>query len=78
MGFVAYLFLGVFVKFFNINTLLGIFMQGFCSGIVGIFVLIIVLKILKSHELEETIEALNQKFWKTRPIVPDTNPEDLK
>jgi len=78
MGFVAYLCLGVFDNIFNINTLVGIFMQGLCSGIIGIFALIIVLKTLKSHELIETIEALHQKFWKTRPIVPDTDVEDLK
>ena len=78
MGFVAYLFLGVFVNIFNVNTLIGIFMQGFCAGIVGIFALIIILKILKSPELDETIHTLHLKFWKTRPIVPDTRTEDLK
>jgi putative peptidoglycan lipid II flippase len=78
MGFISYLCLGVFANVFNLNTLVGIFLQGFCSGIIGIISLIIVLKVLKSYELEETIEALHNKFWKTRPIVPDTNAEDLK
>ena len=78
MGFVAYLFLGVFNNVFNLNTLIGIFMQGLCSGIFGIIALIIVLKMLKSPELKETTEAFHQKFWKTRPIVPDTNVDDLK
>ncbi len=78
MGFAAYLCLGFFDNIFNINTLIGIFMQGFCSGIIGIIILIIVLKILKSPELEETISTLHKKFWKIRPIVPDTNVDDLK
>lgn len=78
MGFIAYLCLGIFDKVFNINTLIGIFLQGFCSGIIGIFVLIFVLKLLKSHELEETISTLHKKFWKTRPIIPDTSADDLK
>ena len=78
MGFIAYLFLNVFVNVFNVNTLIGIFMQGLCAGIIGIAVFILVLKIMRSHELKETIEALHQKFWKTRPIVPDTSAIDLK
>lgn len=78
MGFITYLCLGIFNNIFNINTLLGIFMQGFCSGIIGIFFLIIILKILKSSELEETINTLHKKFWKTKPIIPDIDVEDLK
>ncbi len=78
MGFVAYLALGVFDNVFNINTLVGIFMQGFSAGIIGILGFVIVLKILKSNELEETIVTFHEKFWKSRPIVPDTNVGDLK
>lgn len=78
MGFVAYLSLGIFDNVFNLNTLIGIFMQGLCSGIGGIIALIIVLRILKSSELDETIDTLHKKFWKTRPIIPDTNAADLK
>jgi putative peptidoglycan lipid II flippase len=77
MGFVAYLCLGIFDNIFNINTVIGIFMQGFLSGIIGIIVLIIILKVLKSHELEETISTLHKKFWKVRPIIPDASPKDL-
>ena len=78
MGFVAYLSLGLFDNVFNINTLIGIFMQGLCSGIIGIIALVIVLKLLGSFELKETVSTLHQKFWKMRPIVPDTSAEDLK
>ena len=78
MGFVAYLCLGIFDNVFNLNTLVGIFMQGFFSGIIGIVALVLVLKVLRSHELKETIHILRMKFWKIRPIVPDTSVEDLK
>ena len=78
MGFIAYLSLDFFVNYFNTSTLVGIFLQGFCSGIVGIGALIIMLKILKSSELNETINTLHEKFWKIRPIVPDTSADDLK
>ncbi len=78
MGFVAYLCLGVFDNIFNINKLWGIFLQGFCSGVIGIAALIIMLKVLKSKELDETISTLRQKIWKARPLIPDTSAADLK
>lgn len=71
MGFVAYLGLNIFDNIFNINTLIGIFMQGVCSGILGIIAAILVLKVLKSEELDETWSALHNKFWKVKTIVPD-------
>ncbi len=78
MGFISYLCLGIFDDVFNLNTLIGIFMQGFVSGIIGIASLVVILKLLKSQELEETIDTLHKKFWKIRPIVPDTSVDDLK
>jgi len=78
MGFVSYLGLNLFDNVFNINKVAGIFMQGFCAGILGIVVFVLILKALKSCELEETIETLHQKFWKVRPIVPDTSATDLQ
>ena len=77
MGFVSYLFLNVFANAFDINTVFGIFMQGFLSGIMGIISLVIVLRLLKSPELDEAIGTFHKKFWKTRPIIPDTSAEDL-
>lgn len=71
MGFVAYLGLNIFDNIFNINTLVGIFMQGLFSGILGTIAGILVLKGLKSVELDETWTALHKKFWKVKTIVPD-------
>jgi len=71
MGFVAYIGLNIFDNVFNINTLIGIFMQGFCSGIIGIIVGILVLKMLKSAELDESWNTLHKKFWKTKTVIPD-------
>jgi len=72
MGFVAYVGLNIFDDIFNINTVAGIFLQGLCSGLLGIFAGVLVLKILKSVEFEETVKTLHKKFWKVRPIAPDT------
>jgi putative peptidoglycan lipid II flippase len=71
MGFVAYIGLNIFDNVFNINTLIGIFMQGLLSGILGIIFAVIVLKALKSVELEESWKAFHKKFWKVKTVVPD-------
>ncbi|MBU6370859.1 MAG: murein biosynthesis integral membrane protein MurJ [Patescibacteria group bacterium] len=78
MGFVSYLALNFFSVIFNLNKVAGIFMQGFLSGLVGIAACILILKLLKSRELEETIDVLHRKFWRSRPIMPDVNATDLQ
>ncbi len=77
MGFISYLGLNIFDNIFDINTVIGIFLQGLFSGIMGIIVLVLILKLLKSNELEETTITLHRKFWKTRPIIPDASVSDL-
>ncbi|MCR4334524.1 MAG: murein biosynthesis integral membrane protein MurJ [Patescibacteria group bacterium] len=71
MGYVAYIFLNIFDKVFDINTFLGIFSQGLFSGLIGIIVGIIILKLLKSHELSEIWKTLHAKIWKAQVIAPE-------
>jgi len=71
MGYVAYLFLDVFDEIFNINTVIGIFMQGFCAGVIGIVAGVLVLKLLKSEELKEVEKTLHAKIWKAKVVAPD-------
>lgn len=71
MGVVSYLCLNILDKIFNINTLLGIFSQGLVSGLIGIFVFILILKLLKNNEIVEVWKTLHKKIWKAQPIAPD-------
>jgi len=71
MGMVAYVFLGIFDNVFNINTGLGIFLQGFLSGILGIISGIVVLIIFKNEELFDLVKALKNKFWRNRVVAPE-------
>lgn len=71
MGFVAYLFLGFFDNFLDINTLMGIFLQGFLSGTIGIVSAIITLYLLDSKELKEVWSTLHKKIWKANVVPPD-------
>lgn len=71
MGFIAYLFLGLFANVFDTNTLLGIFFQGLFSGVLGIVAGVMILQLMKNREVEEIGKALHSKFWKARAIAPD-------
>lgn len=71
MGLAAYQSLNIFDKVFDINTLHGIFLQGFLSGIIGIFVGVVILYLLGSKELEEAVDTFKKKIWKAKIVVPD-------
>jgi putative peptidoglycan lipid II flippase len=71
MGFVAYQFLQIFDDVFDLDTFLGIFSQGFFSGILGIIAGFALLKVLKNKEVAEITGALHTKFWKARPVAPE-------
>ena len=75
MGVITYFSLNIFDKIFNIRTFIGIFLQGFVSGLLGMGVLYVVLRLMKNRELEEIVNSLKQKFWKTPAIAPE--PEEL-
>lgn len=73
-GFVAYLGLNIFVSTFDNTTLIGIFLQGFSAGMLGIISIIVVYSLLGTKELNEVISAILSKFNKNKLIVaePDT------
>lgn len=70
-GFVAYRFLDIFDNLFDIRTLVGIFMQGFLSGMAGIVFYVIVLKLLKNIELQEIWISIKAKIWKVNIVAPE-------
>ena len=76
IGIVAYKFLAVFAKFFNLDTFWGIFLQGLFSGLIGIFAGVIVLKLIKNEEFESLVGAFKTKFWRTKVIT--ASQDDLK
>lgn len=69
MGYTAYLMLRIFDDVFSMNTTLGVFAQGFFSGIIGIFVGVLVLVFLGNHEIKTVGQTLHSKFWKVRGVV---------
>ncbi len=74
MGFVSYFFLNVFDDVFNLNTTIGIFLQGFSSGILGIMAGMVVLILIKNRELISVGQTLKSRIWKKQlPTAPDAS-----
>ncbi len=71
MGYVTYICLNIFSTVFNLNTLSGVFLQGFVSGVVGIIFAMVILFLLKSKELQEVWATLHKKIWKSDIVGPD-------
>lgn len=71
MGFVSYLLLNLFDDVFNLNTVLGIFSQGFLAGIGGITVGVAILLLMKNDEIREVWKAFHQKIWKAKVLGVD-------
>jgi putative peptidoglycan lipid II flippase len=75
MGYTTFLSLRLFAAAFPLTKVWGIFMQGLCSGLVGIVVLVCVLKALRNKELEDVIRTLHHKIWKV--AVPPAEVEHM-
>ena len=71
MGYVAYQALGFFAGVFNLNTLIGIFLQGFISGLIGILAWVVTLILLDSKELKDVWGTLHKRIWKAKVVVSD-------
>jgi putative peptidoglycan lipid II flippase len=75
MGYATFLSLRVFAAIFPLTKVWGVFLQGFCAGIVGLIVLVIVLVILKNKEINEVWNTLHHKIWKVK--VPPAEVEHI-
>ena len=75
MGYVAFLSLRFFNVIFPLNKVWGVFMQGFCAGMVGLAVGIIILMLLDNSELKEVWRAIHHKIWKV--TIPPAEVEHL-
>ncbi|MEK7118209.1 MAG: hypothetical protein AAB869_01220, partial [Patescibacteria group bacterium] len=69
VGFIAYHGLQIFANVFNLDTFIGVFLQGFLAGLFGITAGLFLLHLMDNKELSEIRASLHKKFWKTRPIV---------
>jgi len=66
MGYATFLSLRFFNTIFPLTKVWGVFMQGFCAGIFGLVVGILVLILLKNNELQEVWRTFHHKIWKAK------------
>lgn len=76
IGYVAYIGLNMFDTVFNLNTFVGIFLQGLCAGVLGIVAGITVLVAIRNNEIMVVWQTLHSKIWKTKAIT-ENEPELL-
>jgi putative peptidoglycan lipid II flippase len=74
-GVCAYGVLGLTGLYVNINTSLGVFLQGAAGGLVGLIVTIFMLWVLKTPELYEVLGAFARKFKDAAPVALE--PSDI-
>lgn len=64
-GYIAFILLRVLDDFFNLNTTVGVFAQGFFAGISGLIVGAIILVLMGNMEIKTVWKTLHKKIWKT-------------
>lgn len=68
-GAAAYTVLAMSAKVLDIQTTLGIFLQGFLGGVAGLAGTALVLLALRNRELAETVMAVRRRFLDTGPVA---------
>lgn len=71
MGFAMYGVLAFIGMELELSTFWNVFLHGVSAGCVGLIVLVVTLRLLKSEELEILRATLHKKFWKTETIIPE-------
>jgi len=64
MGFVTHTALRALDEFFDVQTLPGVFGQGFVAGVIGIVVGVALLLVLENNEIKEIWHAVHRKVWR--------------
>jgi putative peptidoglycan lipid II flippase len=70
-GVVMYFSLHSFETIFNLKTAIGIFLQGFFAGILGLIAYAVLLWVLKNHEIREVAKSLRKRIFKAKVIAPE-------
>ncbi|NTV44661.1 MAG: hypothetical protein HGA67_03115 [Candidatus Yonathbacteria bacterium] len=68
MGVVAYYLLGIIAPFINMDTFMGVFLQGFGAGMGGIVAGIVALILIGNKEVKEISGALRARVGRVSPI----------
>ena len=70
MGYVTFVSLRLF-DIFPMEKVWGVFLQGFLAGLCGLLALVLSLVLLRNREIREMWQALHQRIWKSKVVIPD-------
>ena len=70
MGVISYYVLKIADGIFDVQTFVGISLQGMSAAVLGGSFWFALLYIMKNEEMREIIDSLKEKFWKTPVIAP--------
>jgi len=70
-GFVAFRFLDVFDNIFELETLMGVFLQGLFAGVIGVVFGVFVLILLGNEEIKDIIPTLKTRLSKAEITLPE-------
>ncbi|MDO8575408.1 MAG: hypothetical protein Q7R78_01775, partial [bacterium] len=71
IGVISYSMLNVFDSVFALDTVIGVFLQGFCSGMIGIAVGIIFLIAVGNEEIREVWSTFHKKIFKAKVTIAE-------
>lgn len=71
MGLFTYISLNLWSKILNLETFIGIFLQGLFSGAIGIIFGVMVLYIFKNKELLDIVKVLSHKLSSKNVVIPE-------
>src|SRR3989344_930858 len=70
MGYVTFVSLRLF-DIFPMEKVWGVFLQGFLAGLCGLLALVLSLVLLRNREIREMWQALHQRIWKSKVVIPE-------
>lgn len=70
-GLVAYEFLEILGLYLDLDTFVGIFVQGLTAGVAGLLTWWLILELMGNEEIRDVRMALHRKFWKAEVVIPD-------
>ena len=75
IGFIAYGLLQFFDDIFNINTIVGIFSQGFFAGLGALAVGAVFFELIRDEEFIDFRKSITARIFRVKPVLP--GPEDM-
>ncbi len=76
-GFVSYVTLQYFVTLYTNETLLGVFLQGFCAGLTGLLTYVTLQVLFRNRELAEVVQVCKKRLIRREEVTAPQGEDHL-